>query len=149
MDRRRVTMRCPQSRLNFDQPAYFDEIVGRNLEQVHGSYCVAQHECEQQESRACHGVVRALGHHGVAGAEEDRILEVNLAAARLGLPQRDGEVGHLDEAEVCGDLPKTLAKLLDVEALGAGDARHIGKFDRQRDDALLQGADLLDMADQS
>src|SRR3981081_3857764 len=70
----------PQSRLNFDQPAYFDEIVGRNLEQVHGSYCVAQHECEQQQSRACHEVVRALGHHGVAGAEEGRMLEVDLAA---------------------------------------------------------------------
>src|SRR5258705_9041152 len=105
--------------LKFDQPAYFDEIVGRNPEQVHGSYCVAQHECEQQQSRACREVVRTLGHHGVAGAEEDRMLEVDLAAAGLGLPQRGGEVGHLDEAEVCGDLPETLAELLDVEALGA------------------------------
>jgi hypothetical protein len=67
--------------LKFDQPAYFDEIVSRNLEQVPGSYCVAQHECEQQQSRACHEVVRALGHHGVAGAEEDRFIEVDLAAA--------------------------------------------------------------------
>src|SRR4029077_17595262 len=32
--------------------------------------------------------------------------------------------------------------------IGARDARHVGKFDRQRDDALLQRADLLDMADQ-
>ena len=44
------------SRLNFDQPPDFDEIVGRNPEQVHGSHCVAQHECEQQQSRACREV---------------------------------------------------------------------------------------------
>src|SRR5437899_1473091 len=68
------------------------------------------------------------------------------AAAGLGLPQCGGEVGHLDEAKVCGDLPETLGELSDVEALGARDARYVGKFDRQRDDALLQRADLLDMA---
>jgi hypothetical protein len=110
----------PQSRLDFDQSAYFDEILGRNPKQVHGSHCVAQHECEQQQSHAGREVVRALGYHGVAGVEVDRVFEVDLAAAGLGLPQCGGEVGHLDEAEVCSDLPETLSDLSHVKALGAG-----------------------------
>jgi len=47
-------------KLDFDQPTYFDEIVGRNPKEVHGSNCIAQHECEQQQSRAGHQVVRDL-----------------------------------------------------------------------------------------
>ena len=47
-----------------------------------------------------------------------------------------------------GDLPKVLGKLADLEPIGARDARHVGKFDRQRDHTLLQRADLLDMTDQ-
>ena len=92
--------------------------------------------------------MRALRHHGIAGVEEDRVPELDLATARLGLPQRGGEVGHLDEAEMRGDLPKVLGKLADLEPIGARDARHVGKFDRQRDYTLLQRADLFDMTDQ-
>src|SRR5260370_15147966 len=92
--------------------------------------------------------MRALRYHGVAGVEEDRLPELDLATARLGLPQRGGEVGHLDEAEMRGDLPKVLGKLADLEPIGARDARHVGKFDRQRDHTLLPRARLLHMTDQ-
>ena len=123
-------MSKPQFRLDFDQPTYFDEIVGRNPKEVHGSNCIAQHECEQQQSRAGREVVRALRHYGVAGTEEDRVLKLDLAPAGLGLRQGGGEVGNLDKAEVCGNQPETLGELSNVEALGAGNARHVSIMSR-------------------
>jgi hypothetical protein len=89
----RPTLECPQIEMSGAIFGHDGLALGTHERQFVGDRpgqgCCRWHG--QQQPRATRDVMPRICHHGIAGAEEDRVLKVDLAADRLGLPQRGGD----------------------------------------------------------
>src|SRR5664280_382405 len=98
---------------------------------------MSEHQREQAQTGAHQPAAPFGADHGVAGAEIDRVFEVDWTAASLRLSQGGGNVRHLDEAEVNGDVPKSLGELCQLDTVARCDARDIIEVYSQRDCGLV------------
>ena len=104
---------------NFHLAAELDDPVGRQLEEFHRAFRVAQHPGEQPLAPDRHARPRR-GQQGLAGKEEAGVHHLALAADALDLGQRRGDVDFLHEAVAQDDPEEAGAIILGLDALFVG-----------------------------